>query len=73
VLPHIKAGRLRGPAVAFEKRDPAVPDADAERAKIMKEIGQPVMFQGADEYKVWLKQASDQYAALLKTLEIETK
>jgi putative tricarboxylic transport membrane protein len=115
VLPHIKAGRLRGLAVAFEKRDPSVPDiptfkeqgydvvtagsvkgvavpkgtpkeavaylekkfkeiaGDAEFGKIMKEIGQPVMFQGAEEYKVWLKQASEQYAALLKTLEIETK
>jgi tripartite-type tricarboxylate transporter receptor subunit TctC len=26
LLPHIKAGRLRGLAVAFEKRDASVPD-----------------------------------------------
>jgi tripartite-type tricarboxylate transporter receptor subunit TctC len=115
VLPHLKAGRIRGLAVAFEKRDPSVPDIptfkeagydvvtagsikgvagpkglpkdvsaylqtkfkevadDAEFQKIMKEIGQPVMYLNAAEYSVWLKQAYDQYGALLKTLAIETK
>ena len=115
VLPHIKAGRLRGLAVAFEKRDGSVPDIptfkesgydvvtagsvkgvaapkgtpkeviaylekkfkdiaeDAEFNKIMKDIGQPVMYQTAEEYKVWFKQAYDQFGQLLKTLNIETK
>lgn len=115
VLPHIKAGRLRGLGVAFEKRDPSVPDiptfrefgydvvtagsvkgvaapkgtpkeviaylekkfkeisADAEFNKIMKDLGQPVLYQEAEEYKVWFKQAYDQYGQLIKTLGIETK
>ena len=115
VLPHFKAGRLRGLAVAFEKRDPSVPDVptfkefgydvvtagsvkgvavpkgtpkeiitylekkfkeiadDAEFQKIMKDLGQPVMYQTAAEYKVWFKQAYDQFGALYKTLGIETK
>jgi tripartite-type tricarboxylate transporter receptor subunit TctC len=115
VLPHMMADRLRGLAVAFEKRDPSVADVptfkesgydvvtagsvkgvaapkgtpkeitsylekkfkeiadDAEFQKIMKDIGQPVMYQNAEEYKVWFKQAYDQFGALLKTLNIETK
>jgi tripartite-type tricarboxylate transporter receptor subunit TctC len=115
VLPHIKAGRLRPLAVAFEKRDASVPDVptfresgydvvtagsvkgvavakgtpkevtaylekkfkeiadDAEFQKIMKDIGQPVMYQNADEYKVWFKQAYDQFGSLYKSLGIETK
>jgi tripartite-type tricarboxylate transporter receptor subunit TctC len=115
VLPHIKAGRLRALAVAFEKRDPSVPDIptfkeqgyevvtagsvkgiaapkgtpkeilmyleqkfkaiadDAEFQKIMKDVGQPVMYQNAEEYKVWFKQAYDQYGELVKTLGGETK
>jgi len=115
VLPHFKAGRLRGLAVAFEKRDVSVPDiptfrelgfdvvtagsvkgvaapkgtpkeviaylekkfrdisADAEFNKIMKDLGQPVLYQDAEEYKVWFKQAYDQYGQLIKALGIETK
>lgn len=115
VLPHIKAGRLRALAVAFEQRDASIPDVptfresgfdvvtagsvkgvavpkgtpkevvtylekkfkevadDPEFQKIMKDIGQPVMYQGADEYKVWFKQAYDQFGALYKSLGIETK
>ena len=115
VLPHIKAGRLRALAVAFEKRDASIPDVptfreagydvvtagsvkgvavakgtpkeviaylekkfkeitdDAEFQKIMKDIGQPVMYQGAEEYKVWFKQAYDQFGSLYKSLGIETK
>jgi tripartite-type tricarboxylate transporter receptor subunit TctC len=115
ILTHVKAGRMRPLGVAFEKRDPSVPDVptfrefgydvvtagsvkgvavpkgtpkeiivylekkfkeiaeDAEFQKIMKDIAQPVMYQNADEYRVWAKQASDQYAALIKTLGIETK
>ncbi len=115
VLPHIKAGRLRALAVAFEKRDASIPDVptfresgydvvtagsvkgmavakgtpkevinylekkfkeiseDAEFQKIMKDIGQPVMYQNAEEYKVWFKQAYDQFGTLYKSLGIETK
>jgi tripartite-type tricarboxylate transporter receptor subunit TctC len=115
VLPHMKAGRIRGLAVAFEKRDPSVPDVptfkeagydvvtagsvkgiaapkntpkeivsylekkfkeiadDAEFQKIMKDIGQPVMYQTAEEYKVWFKQAYDQFGLLVKSLGIEIK
>ena len=115
VLPHIKAGRLRGLAVALPQRDPSVPDIptfreagydvvtagsvkgiavpkgtpkevvslletkfkaisqDAEFGKIMKDLGQPVMYMDAKEYGVWLKGAYDQYGTLLKTLHIETK
>jgi tripartite-type tricarboxylate transporter receptor subunit TctC len=115
ILPHVKAGRMRPLGVAFDKRDPSVPDIptfkefgydvvtagsvkgvavpkgtpkeiiaylekqfkaiaeDAEFQKIMKDIAQPVMYQGAEEYRVWAKQASDQYAQLIKSLGIETK
>jgi tripartite-type tricarboxylate transporter receptor subunit TctC len=115
VLPHIKAGRLRPLAVAFEQRDASVPDVptfreqgydvvtagsvkgiavpaatpkeittflekkfkeiadDAEFQKIMKDIGQPVMYQNAADYKVWFKQAYDQFGELYKSLGIETK
>ncbi len=115
VLPHIKAGRLRPLAVAFEKRDASVPDVptfreagydvvtagsvkglavarntpkeivsylekkfkeitdDGEFQKIMKDIGQPVMYQTAAEYKAWFKQAYDQFGSLYKSLGIETK
>jgi len=115
VLPHFKAGRLRGLAVALEKRDPSVPDAptfresgydvvtagsvkgiaapkgtpkeivtyleqkfkaiadDPEFQGIMKEVGQPVMYMNAAEYKVWFKQAYDQYGELIRTLGAETK
>lgn len=115
ILPHVKAGRIRALAVAFEKRDPSVPDVptfrefgydvvtagsvkgvavpkgtpkeitaylekkfkdiseDAEFNKIMKDLAQPVMHQSGEAYLVWAKQASDQYAQLIKTLGIETK
>jgi tripartite-type tricarboxylate transporter receptor subunit TctC len=115
VLPHIKAGRLRGLAVAFDKRDPSVPDIptfkesgydvvtagsvkgiaapkgtpkevmsyldkkfkevceDAEFQKIMKDIGQPVLYQSSEEYRGWFKQAYDQFGELVKTLNIQTK
>jgi tripartite-type tricarboxylate transporter receptor subunit TctC len=46
---------------------------DAEFQKIMKDIAQPVLYQNSDEYRVWAKQASDQYAQLIKALGIETK
>ena len=44
--------------------------SDPEFARIMKDLGQPVNYMGGDEYRGWLKGASDQYAALLKTLNI---
>ncbi len=115
VLPHIKAGRLRGMAVAFEKRDPAVADIptfreggydvvtfgsvkgiavpkntskeivsylerkfkevadDPEFQKIMKDIGQPVLYQNAAEYTAWFKAAYDQGGTFIKTLGIQIK
>jgi tripartite-type tricarboxylate transporter receptor subunit TctC len=115
ILPHIKAGRLRPLAVAFDKRDPSIPDVptfkefgydvvtagsvkgiaapkgtpkeimsyldkkfkevcdDAEFQKIMKDIGQPVLYQSSEEYKVWFKNAYDQFGQLVKTLDIQTK
>ncbi len=115
VLPHFKADRLRGLAVAFDKRDPSVPDIptfkefgydvvtagsvkgvaapkgtpkeiigylekqfkaiaeDAEFQKIMKDLGQPVLYQNAAEYTAWFKQAYDQYGQLMKTMDIQMK
>jgi tripartite-type tricarboxylate transporter receptor subunit TctC len=115
VLPHIKAGRLRGLAVAFEKRDPSVAEIptfkeqgydvvtfgsvkgiaapkntpkevasylekkfkeiadDPDFQKIMKDIGQPVLYQNAAEYTPWFKAAYDQGGTLIKTLGIEIK
>ena len=115
VLPHFKAGRLRGLAVAFEKRDPSVADIptfresgydvvtagsvkgvavpkgtpkeitaylekkfkdiadDAEFQKIMKDLGQPVLYQTGAEYTTWFKAAYDQYGQLNKSLGIEAK
>jgi tripartite-type tricarboxylate transporter receptor subunit TctC len=46
---------------------------DAEFASIMKQIGQPIDYQPADVYTVWFKGAYDQFGALLKSLNIETK
>jgi len=115
VLPHIKAGRLRALAVAFDDRDPSVPDipifkelgynvvtagsvkgvaapkdtpkdivaylegkfkaiaADAEFQKMMKDLGQPVLYQDAKTYDTWFKAAYDQYGSLIKRLGIEAK
>jgi len=42
VLPHIKAGRLRALAVAFDERDPSVPDIP-----IFKELGYNVVTAGS--------------------------
>jgi tripartite-type tricarboxylate transporter receptor subunit TctC len=46
---------------------------DPEFQKIMGDLGQPVNFMPAAEYKGWLKAQSDQYAALIKSLGIEAK
>lgn len=47
--------------------------ADPEFTKIMKDIGQPVLYQGPDEYRTWFTQAYDQFGQLLRTLGIETQ
>jgi tripartite-type tricarboxylate transporter receptor subunit TctC len=43
---------------------------DPDFKKIMADLGQPVNYMAAEEYRGWLKGASDQYASLLKTLNI---
>jgi tripartite-type tricarboxylate transporter receptor subunit TctC len=43
---------------------------DPEFKKILADLGQPVNYMGGEEYRGWLKGASDQYASLLKTLNI---
>ena len=43
---------------------------DPEFARIMKDLGQPVDYMGGEEYRGWLQGASDQYASLLKALNI---
>ena len=78
----VTAGSVKGVAVPkgtpkevtayLEKKFKEVTE-DPEFQKIMKDIGQPVMYQGAEEYKVWFKQAYEQYGALYKSLGIETK
>jgi tripartite-type tricarboxylate transporter receptor subunit TctC len=78
----VTAGSVKGVAVPkgtpkeiivyLEKKFKEIAD-DAEFQKIMKDIAQPVMYQNAEEYRAWAKQASDQYAQLIKTLGIETK
>lgn len=114
-LPHVKAGRVRGLAVMFETRDPAIPDvptfresgldlatagsvkglavpagtpkdviqylaagfkkltADPEFQKIMKDVGQPVLYMGPEEYKPWLLKAYDDYGKFIKLAGVETK
>jgi tripartite-type tricarboxylate transporter receptor subunit TctC len=46
---------------------------DPDFKKIMVDLGQPVNFMPAAEYRTWLKAQSDQYGMLIKTLGIETK
>lgn len=46
---------------------------DAEFKKIMGDLGQPVDYMNAADYKVWFKKSYDQFGALYKTLGIETK
>ncbi len=38
--------------------------------KIMADLGQPVNYMGGAEYRGWIRKASDQYATLLKDLNI---
>ncbi|HET7825169.1 MAG TPA: tripartite tricarboxylate transporter substrate binding protein [Anaeromyxobacter sp.] len=78
----VTAGSVKGiaapkgtpkPVVAYLESKCKEISADAEFQRILKDIGQPVNYQGADEYKVWLKGAYDQFGTLLKTLNIEAK
>jgi putative tricarboxylic transport membrane protein len=78
----VTAGSVKGIAVPKNTPKPVVAylegkckqiSEDAEFARIMKDIGQPVNYQGAEEYRVWLKGAHDQFGTLLKTLDIDTK
>lgn len=46
---------------------------DPDFKKIMVDLGQPVNFMPAAEYRPWLKAQSDHYGTLIKTLGIETK
>ena len=46
---------------------------DAEFRKIMGDLGQPVDYMNAADYKVWFKKSYDQFGSLYKTLGIETK
>jgi tripartite-type tricarboxylate transporter receptor subunit TctC len=46
---------------------------DPEFASIMRQLAQPIDYQPADVYTAWFKGAYDQYGALLKSLNIETK
>jgi hypothetical protein len=38
-----------------------------------KDLAQPVMHQGSEEYRVWARQAYEQYGQAIKTLGIQTK
>lgn len=46
---------------------------DPEFRKIMGDLGQPVDYLNAADYKVWFKKSYDQFGSLYKTLGIETK
>ncbi len=78
----VTAGSVKGvaaprgtprPVVAYLEKKFKEISEDPEFVKIMKDIGQPVNYQGADEYRVWFKGAYDQFGSLLKTLDIETR
>lgn len=46
---------------------------DPEFKKIMGDLGQPVDYMNAADYKVWFRKSYDQFGSLYKTLGIETK
>jgi tripartite-type tricarboxylate transporter receptor subunit TctC len=78
----VTAGSVKGvavpkgtpkPVVAYLERKFKEISDDPDFARIMRDIGQPVNYQGADEYRVWFKGAYDQFGSLLKTLDIDTK
>jgi tripartite-type tricarboxylate transporter receptor subunit TctC len=62
-------GTPKDVVAALEKACKAISD-DAEFKKIMTDLGQPVNYMGGEEYRGWFKSASDQYATLLKDLNI---
>ncbi len=78
----VTAGSVKGVAVPkgtptevityLEKKFKEVAD-DPEFQKVMNDIGQPVMYQNAQEYSVWFKKAYDQFGGLYRSLGIETK
>ncbi len=39
----------------------------------MKEVGQPVLYMGPDEYKPWLLKGYDDYGKFIKVAGVETK
>ena len=65
-------GTPRDVIAYLERKFKEVAD-DPEFKRIMSDLGQPVMYQNAAEYKVWFKQAYDQFGSLYQTLGIETK
>jgi tripartite-type tricarboxylate transporter receptor subunit TctC len=68
----VPAGTPKEVTAYLESKCKAVTE-DPEFHKIMTDLGQPVMYQGANEYKVWFKKAYDQFGELYKSLGIETK
>lgn len=78
----VTAGSVKGVAVPkgtpkdviayLERKFKEIAD-DAEFQKIMTGLAQPVLYQNAEEYRAWAKQAYEQYGQLIKTLGIETK
>ncbi len=46
---------------------------DPEFISMMKDLGQPILYMGPDEYAGFLKKGFEQYGNLLKELKIETK
>jgi hypothetical protein len=39
----------------------------------MREVGQPVLYMGPEEYKPWLLKAYDDYGKFIKLAGVETK
>jgi tripartite-type tricarboxylate transporter receptor subunit TctC len=62
-------GTPKDVVATLEKACKAISD-DPEFKKILADLGQPVNYMGGEEYRGWIKGASDQYAALLKALNI---
>jgi tripartite-type tricarboxylate transporter receptor subunit TctC len=73
----VTAGSVKGVAVpkgtpkevvaTLEKKFKQICD-DPEFKKIMADIGQPIDYMTAEEYRGWFKKAFDQYGALVKSL-----
>lgn len=78
----VTAGSVKG--VAFPKGTPKAVVAywdkklkevseDAEFVKILKDVGQPVLYLPSEEYRVWAKAAFEQYGKLIKEFGLETQ